>query len=106
MVKPRWRWQHGWVLDVVWAPVNGFCGIEDEPHELNEIYKDEWGVTYKKNGWPIIAQIDTPVKSREDWVKYKIPAVDTPGRLRILNDSIAANENNWQLQPDSLVLLQ
>ncbi len=79
-------------IDVVWAPVNGFCGIEDEPHALNVIYKDEWGVTYKKNGWPIIAQIDTPIKSREDWLNYKIPAVDTPGRLNILKDAIAANK--------------
>jgi len=81
-------------LDVVWAPINGFCGIEDIPHELNETYKDEWGVTYKKNGWPIIAQIDTPVKSREDWEKYKVPFIDTPGRLRILKDTIAANEKD------------
>lgn len=79
-------------IDVVWAPVNGFCGIEDEPHVMNELYKDEWGVTYKKNGWPIIAQVDTPIKSREDWVKYKVPSVNTPGRLKILEDSIAAND--------------
>ena len=56
--------------------------------------QDEWGVTYKKNGWPIIAQIDTPVKSREDWEKYIVPSIDTPGRLRILKDTISANENN------------
>jgi uroporphyrinogen decarboxylase len=80
-------------LDVVWAPINGFCGIEDTPHELNETYKDEWGVTYKKNGWPIIAQVNTPVKSREDWAGYIMPQIDTPGRLRILKDTVAANQN-------------
>jgi uroporphyrinogen decarboxylase len=79
-------------LDVIWAPINGFCGIEDLPHALDEIYRDEWGVTYRKNGWPIIAQIDTPVKSREDWTTYAMPAVDTPGRLTILKDTIAAND--------------
>jgi uroporphyrinogen decarboxylase len=79
-------------LDVVWAPVNGFCGIEDVPHAAGEIYKDEWGVTYKKNGWPIIAQIDTPVKSREDWKNYIMPEVNTPGRLTILKDAVQANE--------------
>jgi uroporphyrinogen decarboxylase len=31
-------------VDVVWAPVNGFCGIEDTPHDLNETYKDEWAL--------------------------------------------------------------
>jgi uroporphyrinogen decarboxylase len=79
-------------IDVVWAPINGFCGIEDVPHELDEIYLDEWGVTYKKNGWPIIAQINSPIKSREDWKKYKMPLVNTPGRIRILKDAIAAND--------------
>jgi uroporphyrinogen decarboxylase len=80
-------------LDVVWAPINGFCGIEDIPHSLNEIYKDEWGVTYKKNGWPIIAQIDTPIKNREDWQKYSMPPVNIPGRIKILQDVIEANDN-------------
>lgn len=79
-------------IDSIWTPINGFCGIEEEPHEENEIFKDEWGVTYKKNGWPIIAQIDTPIKTREDWEKYKMPEVNTPNRLKILNDTINANE--------------
>jgi uroporphyrinogen decarboxylase len=79
-------------LDVVWAPINGFCGIEDEPHTLNEIYTDEWGVTYRKNGWPIMAQLDTPVKSREDWEKYTMPTANTPNRLKILTDVIEAND--------------
>ena len=79
-------------IDGIWTPVNGFCGIEDVPHEENEVYKDEWGVSYKKNGWPIIAQIDTPIKTREDWEKYKLPEVNTPGRLKILKDTVKANE--------------
>ena len=79
-------------LDVVWAPINGFCGIEDVPHALNEIFEDEWGVTYQKNGWPVIAQINSPVKSRDDWQKYSMPRVNTPGRIRILKDVIQANE--------------
>ena len=79
-------------IDTIWAPINGFCGIEDVPHEENEIYKDEWGVTYKKNGWPIIAQIDTPIKNREDWEKYELPKVNTPDRLKILKDTVKANE--------------
>jgi uroporphyrinogen decarboxylase len=79
-------------LDVVWAPINGFCGIEDEPHTLNEIYTDEWGVTYRKNGWPIMAQLDTPIKSREDWDKYTLPNANTPNRLKILTDVIEAND--------------
>lgn len=81
-------------IDAIWTPINGFCGIEETPHEKDEIYKDEWGVTYRKNGWPIIAQIDTPVKSREDWEKYNFPPVDTPYRLRIFKDTKEANSGD------------
>lgn len=81
-------------IDAIWTPINGFCGIEETPHEKDEIYKDEWGVTYRKNGWPIIAQIDTPVKSREDWEKYNFPPVDTPYRLRIFKDTKGANSGD------------
>ena len=80
-------------LDVVWAPINGFCGIEDAPHALNEIYVDEWGVKYRKNGWPIMAQLDTPIKSREDWEKFKLPQTNIPGRLKILKEAIKANDS-------------
>jgi len=79
-------------LDVVWAPINGFCGIEDDPHELNEIYSDEWGITYRKNGWPIMAQLETPIKSREDWENYNLPTVASPNRIRIIKEAIAAND--------------
>jgi uroporphyrinogen decarboxylase len=81
-------------LDVIWAPVNGFCGIEDTPHALNEIYLDEWGVTYQKNGWPIIAQIKTAVRDRDDWKNFSMPEVNTPGRLKILKDVIEANDSD------------
>ncbi len=80
-------------IDAIWTPVNGFCGIEETPHAEDEIYKDEWGVTYRKNGWPIIAQIDTPVKNREDWEKYVMPDVDAPYRLRIFKDTKSANKD-------------
>jgi uroporphyrinogen decarboxylase len=78
-------------LDMIWAPVNGFCGVEEIPHKTGETYQDEWGVIYKKNGWPIIAQIDTPIKNREDWGKYKMPDVNAPYRTRIIRDSVRAN---------------
>lgn len=80
-------------IDCLWTPVNGFCGIEEIPHAPNEIYKDEWGVTYQKSGWPIIAQIDTPIKSREDWENYTMPLIDTEYRLNILRDAYFANND-------------
>lgn len=81
-------------IDTIWTPINGFCGIEETPHEKDEIYKDEWGVTYRKNGWPIIAQIDAPVKCREDWGNYELPEVNTSYRTRILKDVLAANNSD------------
>lgn len=81
-------------IDTVWVPINGFCGIEEKPHKENEIYKDEWGVTYKKNGWPIIAQIESPIKDRADWENYKLPEVNTPNRTKIIQDAVRANTND------------
>ena len=81
-------------IDMVWVPINGFCGIEEMPHLGNEIFMDEWGVTYKKNGWPIIAQIACPIKDREDWQNYKLPAVNTPFRVKIVRDAVKANDGN------------
>ena len=81
-------------IDMIWAPINGFCGIEEVPHKKDELYKDEWGVTYKKNGWPIIAQVDVPVKNREDWENYKMPEINGIDRTKIIREAIQANENN------------
>lgn len=81
-------------IDMVWVPINGFCGIEETPHRENEIYQDEWGITYKKNGWPIIAQVACPVKDRADWNNYKLPEVNTPYRTRIIQDAVKANDQN------------
>jgi len=81
-------------IDTVWVPINGFCGIEETPHQENEIYKDEWGVTYKKNGWPIIAQVECPIKDRTDWNNYKLPEVKTANRTKIIQDAVQANNGN------------
>jgi uroporphyrinogen decarboxylase len=81
-------------IDMIWTPINGFCGIEEIAHKTNELYQDEWGVTYKKNGWPIIAQMDVPIKSREDWQKYKMPLVKTPDRYKIIRDAVKANDGH------------
>ena len=82
-------------VDTIWTPINGFCGLEEAPHADGELYKDEWGVTYSKSGWPIMAQLNTPVKSAEDWSNYRMPEVDTPYRLKILRDTL--KENNGEL---------
>ncbi len=81
-------------IDMVWLPINGFCGIEETPHLENEIYQDEWGVTYKKNGWPIIAQIASPIGDRDDWANYKLPEVNTPYRTKIIREGVKVNAGN------------
>jgi uroporphyrinogen decarboxylase len=85
-------------LDCLWVPVNGFCGTEDEPHAEGERYLDEWGVKYIKNGWPIMVQIESPVKSRADWERYVMPAAAVPYRLRFLTEAVRANEHELALQ--------
>lgn len=80
-------------IDAAWIPVNGFCGTEEEVHTEGTEFIDEWGVKYIKNGWPIMAQIDTPIKDRSDWINYKLPDVNTPFRLSRINNAIKANND-------------
>lgn len=80
-------------IDAAWIPVNGFCGTEEELHSEGTEFIDEWGVKYKKNGWPIMAQIDTPIKDRSDWINYELPDVNTQFRLSRIKSAIKANED-------------
>jgi len=79
-------------LDCMWIPVNGFCGTEEEWYPEGVSYKDEWGVTYIKNGWPIMAQTGSPIESRDDWKRYRMPLPSAPHRLKMLSEGIKANE--------------
>jgi uroporphyrinogen decarboxylase len=81
-------------LDCMWIPINGFCGTEEEPHPIGTRYQDEWGVTYIKNGWPIMAQVDTPIKSRADWQCYAMPPIKSPHRFHMLREAIRANTHD------------
>jgi len=83
--------------DAVWIPFGGFSGLQPNFVE-KDVYKDEWGTTYKINeaSWPIDAPIDYPIKSRADLLKYKAPDPTLPGRdseirkaLEMENDQIA-----------------
>ena len=78
-------------LDAQFIPVNGYPGFEDEPHPLGSHYKDEFGVTYVKNGWPVMLQTDVPVKSRQDWKNYRMPDPGTPIRVKMIREAVKAN---------------
>jgi uroporphyrinogen decarboxylase len=93
----QFRLAHELGLDCMWVPFNGFCGMEEEPHAEGETFRDEWGVTYIKNGWPIMAQTGTPVKTRKDWEAYHMPPPSAPHRLRILCEGDKANSNDVAL---------
>lgn len=80
-------------LDSVWIAINGFCGLEEEPHEAGSTYMDEWGITYVKNGWPIMVQTAVPIHSREDWNAYRIPDPNAAHRTKMIRDALRANEN-------------
>ena len=80
-------------LDGVWIPVGGYCGVESELHKKGEKFKDEWGVTYIKEGWPIMAQMETPIKSRKDWEEYTMPSPQALRKTKMLEDAIAANDD-------------
>jgi uroporphyrinogen decarboxylase len=78
-------------LDAQFIPVNGYCGFEDESHPIGSHYKDEWGITYVKNGWPVMLQTDVPVKNREDWKNYRLPDARSPLRVKMITDAVKAN---------------
>ena len=79
-------------LDGIFINIGGYCGIEDEVHEQGSIYKDEWGVSYVKNGWPVMVQVDVPIKSREDWNNYHLPDPHAPHRVTMIENAVKANE--------------
>ncbi len=79
-------------LDAQFLPVNGYCGFEEEPHPQGSRYQDEWGITYVKDGWPVMVQIEVPVKNREDWKNYRLPDPAAPHRLKMIRDAVKANE--------------
>lgn len=80
-------------LDGTYIPIGGYCGFEDF-HSEGKTFTDEWGVTYIKQGWPVMVQTETPIKNREDWRNYSMPDVRAPHRTQKLQDAVAANEEN------------
>lgn len=79
-------------LDAQFMPINGYCGFEDEPHPRRSRYQDEWGITYVKEGWPVMVQIDVPIKNRADWKNYRMPDPKTPIRVKMIQEAVKANQ--------------
>jgi uroporphyrinogen decarboxylase len=79
-------------LDGIFIPINGYCGFEEETHPEGSRYVDEWGVTYIKNGWPVMVQIDVPIKKRNDWENFRMPDPRARHRANMIKDAVKANE--------------
>ena len=79
-------------IDGVAIPIGGFCGFEDFKTE-GEKFTDEWGITYIKRGWPIMAQVKTPINNRKDWEKYSIPDPESSYRTTRIKDAVFANNS-------------
>jgi uroporphyrinogen decarboxylase len=79
-------------VDAQFMPINGYCGFEEEPHPKGAHYLDEWGITYVKDGWPVMVQIDVPIKNRQDWKNYRLPNPKAPHRVKMIQDAVRANE--------------
>jgi uroporphyrinogen decarboxylase len=71
--------------------VDGFCGIEDVAHPEGAQYRDNWGVTYVKHGWPIMPHTATPIKCRADWSNYTMPDFRGAGRGGMIRRAVEAN---------------
>ncbi len=81
-------------LDGIFIPINGYCGFEEQSHEEGVKYQDEWGITYVKSGWPVMVQVDVPIKNREDWKNYMLPDPNAPHRVKMIRDAVKANKND------------
>jgi uroporphyrinogen decarboxylase len=73
--------------------LGGFCGIEKEAHAEGSHYRDEWGVTYLKHGWPIMPQMAAPIKSRADWLNYRMPDPECESQGEMILRAAGANPN-------------
>lgn len=70
-------------LDSSVIPIGGFAGIRNTDEAKIE-FQDEWLITYRKeeeSSWPGDVPIRFPLKDREDWKNYSVPAAHKEGRL-------------------------
>jgi len=77
-------------FDAAFIAYGGFFNAKNI--KTGDIYKDEWGVTFKNTGvsWPFDAPYDFPVKNKKDlkeWLQ-NIPDPNIPGRLDDIRSAI------------------
>jgi len=53
------------------------------------LVRTEWGETRAVTAEVVPIPVDYPVKTRQDWARYRVPDAHAPGRLRQLDDLVA-----------------
>lgn len=81
--------------DAIWVPLAGFQGYSPEWLSA-DTYRDEWGTVFTRSAvsWPIDSPIKYPIRSREDFEKYRCPDPTLPGRDADLRQTIANNADS------------
>jgi uroporphyrinogen decarboxylase len=81
--------------DFVFAPFLGLCGFRPE-NTSADIYKDEWGITYKKDPatWPADGAIANPLKDVNDWKNYSMPDAGEDWRYRDIKETMKMSKEN------------
>jgi uroporphyrinogen decarboxylase len=77
-------------IDGVPIPLGGYCGFEDFPSK-GDTYTDEWGIDYRKIGWPVMVQTSFPIKNRKDWERYSMPDPKATHRTDKIKAAISVN---------------
>lgn len=80
-------------IDAVPVFLGGYCGVEFFKTDGMDCV-DDWGVRYKRKGYPIISQIESPIKGRKDWQQYSMPDPKASWRFKQLADAADANQKD------------
>lgn len=74
--------------DVVGVNMGGMAGFREKG--TSDIYKDEWGITYKTHpdAWPIDGTIAHPLADGDDWKKFTFPDPALPERYKAVEEAV------------------
>lgn len=90
-------------LDAAAVVVGGYAGFQFENFETDgDTFIDDWGITYKKSGWPVMVQTNTLFKNRKDWEKYEMPDPKASWRFKQVEDAVKENKNDLAIIPGFL----
>jgi len=90
-------------LDAAAVFVGGYAGFEFEHFKTEgDTFVDDWGITYKKSGWPVMVQTNSIFKNRKDWEKYTMPDPKASWRFKQIEDAVKENKKDLAVIPGFL----